>query len=303
LANGGDTVDSLRGKINLPLHPDAFISCDLQDDNQMPFTSPPESALSVLTREQHSVASQIIDAVMKKTDQFFVLQGSAGTGKTFTFKALIKALESTRRKCLICGTTGIGAVQYPGGTTLHSLFHPGIGEQIRGSFRSNVGRGTPLVRHILAADLIIIYEVSMLTPWMTNRVSITLQSISGQSQQEFGGKQILFVGDLLQLPKVVSNFSMPVVYRLITRLSYWPSIRRFPLKRPMRAPEPLWADFLLSIAKGRHMIFRVEWNSRHDFVSLSPRASKLSSPSSIPGSSRMILSLSIVNGFVPLKNA
>jgi hypothetical protein len=100
---------------------------------------------------------------------------------------LIKDLESTRKKCLIWGTTGIAAVQYPGGgATLHSLFHLGIDEQFLGSFRSNVGRRTPLARHILAADLIIIDQVSMLASWVTNRLSMTLQSISGQHQQEFG---------------------------------------------------------------------------------------------------------------------
>jgi hypothetical protein len=126
LVDEGDTVDSLRRKIDLLLYPGAFIFCDLQDDDQMLLTSPTESALSLLTPEQHSVASQIIDAVMQKTDQLMLLRGSAGTGKTFTVKALIKDLQSAREKCLICGTTGITAVQYPGETTLHSLFHLGI---------------------------------------------------------------------------------------------------------------------------------------------------------------------------------
>jgi hypothetical protein len=80
---------------------------------------------------------------------------------------------------------------------------------------------------------------------------MTLQSISGQHQQEFSGKQILFVGDLMQLPPAVSNFSMPVTYRSITHLSYWPSIRKFQLEWPMKALEPSCADFLLSIAKGQ----------------------------------------------------
>jgi hypothetical protein len=179
------------------------------------------------------------------------LQGSAGTEKTFTVKDLIRAHESCRRKCLICGTTRITVVQYPGGTTLHSLSRLGIEEEFRGSFRSNIFRDTPQARHIFAADLLIIDEVSMLTSWVANRVSMTLQSISDQDQCEFGEKQILFVCDLLQLPPVVSNFAMPVVHRLITRLPYWSSIGQFQLQQPMRAPDPLWARFLLSIAKGR----------------------------------------------------
>jgi hypothetical protein len=101
---------------------------------------------------------------------------------------LISAIQSHRKKCLICGTTGIAAVQFPGGTTLHSLFRLGIDEQSRGGLRSNVGRGTPLARYILAADLIIIDEVSIMTPWVTNRVSMTLQSISGHEQNRIRWK-------------------------------------------------------------------------------------------------------------------
>jgi hypothetical protein len=114
-------------------------------------------------------------------------------------------------KCLIWGSIRIAAVQYPGGKILHSLFRLGIDGQFWGSFRSNVGRGTPLARHSLAADLIIINKVSMLTPWVTNRVSMTLQSISDQDHEEFSVKQILPVGGLLHLPLLVSNFSF-VVY-------------------------------------------------------------------------------------------
>jgi tRNA A37 threonylcarbamoyladenosine biosynthesis protein TsaE len=47
-----------------------------------------------LTAEQHSVASKIVKAVLHETHQLIVLQGWAGTGKTFTVKALINALQS-----------------------------------------------------------------------------------------------------------------------------------------------------------------------------------------------------------------
>jgi hypothetical protein len=251
LADDGDTFDSVHRKIDRLLHRESCAFFDLQEEGEIAPPSVDHPAWSRLTEEQRIVASEIIDAVTRETHQLMFLQGSAGTGKTFMVKAVIAALESRGKKCLVCGTTGIAAVQYPGGTTLHSLFHLGIDEQFTGSFRSNIGRDTPLARHILAADLIIIDEISMLTPWVANRVSMTLQSISDEERIEFGGRRILFVGDLLQLPPVVSDFSMPVVYRLITRLSYWPLIRKFQLKQPMRAPDPLWAGFLSSISKGK----------------------------------------------------
>jgi hypothetical protein len=51
--------------------------------------------------------------------------------ETFIAKALINTIQSHREKSLICGTTGIAAVQYPGGTILHSLFRLGIDKQSR----------------------------------------------------------------------------------------------------------------------------------------------------------------------------
>jgi ABC-type branched-subunit amino acid transport system ATPase component len=177
-----------------------MLSYDGLGDDQLSISSDPDSHLSMLTPEQYSVAYKIIKAVLDETHQLMFLQGSAGTGKSFTTKALINAFQSHRKKCLICRATDIAAVQYPGGTTVHSLFRLGIDEQSRGGFRSNIGRGIPLVRYMLAADLIIIDEVSMLTPWVVNRVSLTLQSISGYERIQFGGKRILFVGGLLRLP-------------------------------------------------------------------------------------------------------
>jgi hypothetical protein len=88
----------------------------------------------------------------------------------------------------------------------------------------------------------------MVTPWAANRVLVTLQSISGDDQLEFEGKHIMFVGDVLQLPPDVSNLSMPVLYPLITRLRYWPSIRQFQLQKPIRAPNLFWVDFSSSVS-------------------------------------------------------
>jgi hypothetical protein len=75
-----------------------------------------------------------------------------------------------------------------------------------GGFRPNIGRGTPLARYILAADLNMMDEASILTPWVANGVSMILQSLSGYERIQFGGKRILFVGDLLQLPPLFRIF-------------------------------------------------------------------------------------------------
>jgi hypothetical protein len=110
LADDGDTPDSVRRKIDLLLHPFDTRSYDGLGDGQLSISSDPDSHLSFLTPEQHSVASKIIKAVLHETHQLTFLQGSVGTGKPFTVKALINAFQSHRKKCLICGTTSIAAV-------------------------------------------------------------------------------------------------------------------------------------------------------------------------------------------------
>jgi hypothetical protein len=154
----------------------------------MPPISGPDSSLSLLTPEQYSLASQIIEAVIHETHQLMFLQSSGGTGKTFTVKVLINTFQACGKSHLICGTTRIAAVQYPGGTTFHSFFRLGIDELSTLSFHLNIGRGTLLARYILAADLIIMDEVSMLTPSVANRVSMTFQSISANGRIEFARK-------------------------------------------------------------------------------------------------------------------
>jgi hypothetical protein len=125
----------------------------------------------------------------------------------------------------------------------------GIDEINRGPFVSPIGRRTPHAIYILRADLIIMDEVSMLTPWVANRVSKILEWI-GDPALEFGGLKFLFVGDLLQLPPVVPGFAMPVVQRLITRLRCWPTMPKFRLQRPMRATDPEWNEFLDALVRG-----------------------------------------------------
>jgi hypothetical protein len=143
LADGDEPRDSVHRKIDFLLDPDRYVWTNHQEEDQVPVLFAPDSPLSLLTTEQRIIAFDILNGVLQNTNELMFLQGSAGTGKTFTVKVLISALESCAKKCLICGTTGIAASQYPGGTTLHSLFRLGIDEEFRGSFRSNIGRETP----------------------------------------------------------------------------------------------------------------------------------------------------------------
>jgi hypothetical protein len=101
----------------------------------------------------------------------------------------------------------------------------------------------------LAADLIMIDEASMLTPWVANRVSLTLRSLC-ENGKDFGGRKLLFVSDLLRLPPVTKRFSAPIMHRLILRLPCWNAIRKFRLSMSVRTVDSNSAAFLTSISFG-----------------------------------------------------
>jgi hypothetical protein len=129
------------------------------------------------------------------------------------------------------------------------LFRLGVDEGSRGGFSGNIGRGMAHATYLLGADLIVIDQGSILTPWVVQRVPLTLQWFT-EGLRVFLGKKRVFAGDWPQLPPVSAKSHMFVVQRLITRLPCWASIHKFRLKRPMRAPEPEWTHLAGPVARG-----------------------------------------------------
>ena len=153
---------------------------------------------------------------INQTDQCIFLTGKAGTGKT-TFLRNLKS--SSYKNIIIAAPTGIAAIN-AGGVTLHSLFHLPFGcfmpiEEFTVEISLNEKISTP--RSLLAKlqmnrqkrqllrelDLLVIDEVSMLRADLLDAIDTLLRNIRKKPNIEFGGVQILFIGDLLQLPPVV----------------------------------------------------------------------------------------------------
>ena len=150
------------------------------------------------------------------TDQSIFLTGNAGTGKT-TFLKYIR--DNCPKKQAIVAPTGVAAIN-AGGTTIHSLFWLPFGTYIEdyeidwnaqdntiynkkrllGNLRFRKERRT-LIQEL---ELLIIDEVSMLRADMLDAIDTILKSVR-RDARPFGGLQVLFIGDLYQLPPVVRN--------------------------------------------------------------------------------------------------
>ena len=127
------------------------------------------------------------------------LSGKAGTGKSFIVKELISKLQNKGKNVICVAPTGIAAINI-GGQTIHSLFSI----PVDGTITFEVCRFLkPAKRAVMQkCDTIIIDEISMLRADVLDGIDLTLK------KNRLGGlknKQIIFVGDLKQLPVVVNK--------------------------------------------------------------------------------------------------
>jgi len=143
------------------------------------------------------------------------LTGKAGTGKT-TFLRYLR--DHTPKNMVIIAPTGVAAIN-AGGVTMHSFFQLPPGPflpDVLGGFGSNaeVVNKHSLIRNLKMSsakkaiieklELLVIDEVSMLRSDTLDAIDLILK-VYRKNQQPFGGVQVLFIGDLYQLPPVVTD--------------------------------------------------------------------------------------------------
>lgn len=157
------------------------------------------------------------------TSRHIFLTGKAGTGKTTFLRNLI---ELTHKRAVIVAPTGIAAIN-AAGVTIHSLFQlpfgtylpkPPAGGHETASQHYNTPRS--IVRHLQMnstkrriftdLELLIIDEVSMLRADLLDAIDMVLRYIR-KDNSAFGGVQVLFIGDLHQLPPVVKASEWPLL--------------------------------------------------------------------------------------------
>lgn len=152
------------------------------------------------------------------TRQSVFLTGKAGTGKSTFLKYIC---QETKKKHVVLAPTGIAAIN-AGGMTLHSFFklpfRPMLPDDPDLSLKSgrifDFFKYPKEKRKILAeVELIIIDEISMVRADIIDTVDRILRVYSGNMRLPFGGKQLLFVGDVFQLEPVVPSDQKDILNR------------------------------------------------------------------------------------------
>ena len=165
--------------------------------------------------DQSQNLSDYVLKFINQTNQSLFLTGKAGTGKTTLLK---KITETTHKNFVVVAPTGIAALNAKG-VTIHSFFQLPFGAFIpdystanhfldfvkvesRATLRRHFKMNTQKQNLVRNLDLLIIDEVSMLRADVLDAMDYMLQTVR-KSAAPFGGVQVLFIGDLQQLPPVV----------------------------------------------------------------------------------------------------
>lgn len=207
-------------------------------------------------------------AFVNETEENLFLTGKAGTGKT-TFLKYIKS--NTRKQCAIVAPTGVAAIN-AGGETIHSFLQLPFGPFVPGSAGGfgRQGEGTNDQHSLLAnlrlrdtklkllrkLELLIIDEVSMVRCDLLDAMDLVLRYVR-KSTLPFGGLQMIFIGDLFQLPPVAQEQDWEILRNYYNSpyffdskvLQYQPPLY-IELKKVYRQKDQTFIDILNRVRNG-----------------------------------------------------
>ena len=161
------------------------------------------------------------------------ISGVGGTGKSFlikTIRTLVSEIWHDKTESLLCAVTtptGLAAFNV-GGVTVHRLLQLPIEHEGRAAGYWRLGNLKVMCRSLSQLRLLIVDEVSMLSTLNLAYVHLRLDEIFGRDQW-FGGVNMLFVGDILQLPPIngapvfdrINNKSVASKLGCMTLVNIW----------------------------------------------------------------------------------
>lgn len=159
-------------------------------------------------RSDNPQALQFLDLVEKGNESIF-LSGKAWSGKSTLIRDLIATAKEQDKRPVVLWSTGISALNI-WGQTVHSFFSLGIEHvyfreliyYIQDPENKKFKLSREKIKLLKQAPFIIIDEISMLSSNIIDCINVLMTFYLKASKATFGNKQMIFVGDIYQLPPV-----------------------------------------------------------------------------------------------------
>lgn len=199
------------------------------------------------------------------TNNNLFITGKAGTGKSVFVNKFVKF---SNKSVVVLAPTGVAAVNVQG-QTIHSFF------QLATGMLTEVHASSALRKMWNTFDTLIIDEISMVRVDLFSAVNQCMQQV-GDHEKPFGGKQIILIGDIYQLPPVVIKDELSVLLDLYPS-RWWfdsPNIGNFSvieLDKVYRQKDVNFISVLNNLREGSHSKQDI------DFINDNTRMNTLSS--------------------------
>ena len=195
---------------------------------------------------------QVLDLLRVESPRLLFVTGSAGTGKSTLIDVLRAELD---RNLVVVAPTGVAALNVRG-QTIHSFFQLPPGPQPRARRIQGSGRDV-----IAKMDVLVIDEVSMVRADLLDAVDDALRANTGRPNVPFGGKAVVLIGDMHQLPPVIAGSEERRLFESSYESPYFFSalcLARQPLTavtltRSFRQPDAHFVSLLDNIRLGRDL--------------------------------------------------
>lgn len=183
--------------------------------------------------------------------------GKAGTGKTTLLRTIVEDAKTSKKNVAVLAPTGVAAMN-AGGVTIHSflklptsIYLPGM--KVQGLYKLDF-EGISVVRQL---DMIIIDEISMVRCDLLDAIDDVLRHYRN-NKKDFGGIQMVFMGDLYQLMPVAEDEDWEKL-KGVYESSYFFSSKVFKqmkcpmleLKKVYRQTNSDFVDLLNDVRRGR----------------------------------------------------
>lgn len=142
--------------------------------------------------------AQALQVLLQRGSVF--LTGAPGAGKSYVLNKFVRLAEAEGRHVAVTASTGIAATHI-GGTTIHSWSGLGIRDMLSQHDIDVLVARDRLVKRYLTTDVLVIDEISMLSGRFLDMLNEICKRLR-DSDEPFGGMQMVLVGDMFQLPPV-----------------------------------------------------------------------------------------------------
>ncbi|XP_050340295.1 uncharacterized protein LOC126766581 [Bactrocera neohumeralis] len=180
--------------------------------------------------------------------------GPVGCGKTFLIRLLMEIYnrfidnDGFCNACIAFASTGKAAIAIDG-TTIHTALKISLSKLLPLSIEV-AQQYRMLIKYV---QVILIDEVSMVGAELLSQIDARLKQITGNFQDNFGGMDIIFIGDLRQLPPVRATPIYQATKRRIAAPTLWRDLKFYELDKVMRQANADFASLLTKIGNGEEL--------------------------------------------------